>query len=365
MTAGFWIELAILLLGFGAAALLFWRFPCLPERAHVQGARVSVVIPARNEAKTLPLLLADLADQSFAPLEIFVANDASEDETAAVARSFGATVLDLYGKPADWIGKSWACQQGALRARGDLLLFLDADVRLRQDALERIVSAFQSHGTVSVHPWHAAQKPYEQLSMFFDLIQIGANGSAMPKPVHQGLFGPVVAISLENYARCGGHESVKSDIVEDMALAGSLRRAKIPFSAFVGDQGVSFRMYPAGFCSLWQGFAKNIAFGASKTPAWSFLLVALLLASASSAALHFLLALARGEAVAALYGALYACWSVYLALLSRRIGRFHVGTSLLYPLPLALFLLVFLHSGILRLLRLNVVWKGRAVKPGR
>ena len=363
---GFWIELAILLLGFGAAALLFWRIPRLPKKtADAAGLRVSVVIPARNEETTLPLLLLDLLHQSFAPFEIIVADDGSEDRTAQTARSFGVEVLSLPEKSADWIGKSWACQQGARAARGDVFVFLDADVRLAPDGLSRVVSAYLSLGTVSVQPYHAPQKPYEQCAVLFNLIQVAAIGSALPTPVNLGLFGPVIAISREDYFAAGGHESVKSSVVEDMAFAETLRRGNIPYSVFVGDEGVSFRMYPGGFGHLWQGFTKNLATGASKIPAWLFFLVLLFLASVISAALHLILSLTRGESLALLYGALYALWAAVLFLLGRRVGRFSVFTFLLYPLPLAVYLLIFIHSGILRVFRVSTKWKGRAIRPGK
>lgn len=358
---GFWIEMIILALGYAAAVLLFWRIPHLPNGRGAGSMRISVVIPARNEALTLPLLLGDLSRQSLPAYEIIVVSDASEDDTAGIARSFGAAVLDLRNKPEGWVGKSWACQQGALSSKGDVLLFLDADVRLGVDGLSRLAAAYAAHGTLSVQPYHSTLKAYEQGSLVFNLVQIAANGSALPHPVNLGLFGPIVAISRPDYFTAGGHESVKSAVVEDLALAARLRRANIPFHIFVGDGGVSFRMYPDGFGSLWQGFTKNLATGASKTPVGLLLLVVLFLASLGSAPLHLILSLARGEALALLYGVLYAVWIFALFLVSRRIGRYRPLAVLLYPLPLLMFFCVFLHSGLLRLFHGKVMWKGRAI----
>lgn len=358
----FIVELIIILLGLGASALLFWRVPLLPKGVIIPPAlRVSVIIPARNEVATLPLLLSDFKQQTVTPFEIIVVDDDSEDETAETARSYGTTVLTLRDKPDGWVGKSWACHRGAEAAMGDVFLFLDADVRLAPDGLARILSAYAENGTVSVQPRHVTQKPYEQCSLIFNLIQIAANGSALPKPVHLGLFGPVIAISRENYALAGGHEGTKSSVVEDMAFADNLRRARIPFRVFVGDAAVSFRMYPSGFPALLQGFTKNLATGAAKTPAWLFLLVSLLIASVASVAMHLILALARGEAALPLYGALYLLWVIALFLFSRKIGRYSPLAVILYPIPLTVFLLVFINSGIHRLFRIKVKWKGRAI----
>lgn len=360
---GFWIELAIILLGFAAAALLFWRIPRLPQAnpAADGGLRFSVVIPARNEAQTLPLLLADLARQTSPPVEIIVANDASEDATAEVARSFGAEVLDLSEKPEGWVGKCWACQKGAEAASGDWIVFLDADVRLAPDGLERVAAACSAGGAVGVQPYHATKKAYEQCSFFFNIIQVGAIGAALPRPANLGLFGPVVAIARADYFAAGGHACVRGSVLEDMAFASRLRQAGIPFRLFVGDGDLSFRMYPDGVRSLWQGFSKNVATGASKTPFWLILLVTLFLASLCSVPLHLALALLRGETIALLYAALYVPCVVALGRIGRRVGRYHPASVLLYPLPLIAYLVIFVYSLLLRLFRRKVRWKGRAI----
>ena len=99
---------------------------------------MSIVVPARNEATTLPDLLASLGALDPAPHEVIVVDDGSEDGTAEVARTRGVDVHSVPGPPEGWLGKPWACQQGARRATGDLLLFLDADVQLSADALPRL-----------------------------------------------------------------------------------------------------------------------------------------------------------------------------------------------------------------------------------
>lgn len=361
----FWVDLAVLLLGYGAAALLYFRIPLLPRKEAEQAARLSVIIPARNEAQTLPLLLGDLQAQSVRPHEIIVVNDESTDETAEIARSFGVRVLSPVNKPAGWVGKSWACQTGADAATGDCLVFLDADVRLAPDGLRRIACAYAEHGAVSVQPYHAAERWFEQCALIFNLIQIGANGSALPRPVNLGLFGPVIALSRADYAAIGGHTGVKNAVVEDMALAESLRRANIPFRIFMGDAGVRFRMYPAGFLSLWQGFTKNLATGAAKTPIGLFLLVTLFIASITSAPLNLVETLLLGSPRVYLYAMLYAIWVIVLFLISRRIGKFRPLAVLLYPIPLLVFFAVFVNSVAIRLLHRKVIWKGRAIELER
>ena len=361
----FWVELTVLVAGFAAALLLFWRIPLLPRATSNPSMNVSIVIPARNEAKTLPLLLADLTAQTRAPHEIIVVNDNSEDETEQIARAFGVKVISLTDKPDGWVGKCWACQQGAETATGDSLLFLDADVRLAPDALSRILSAHESYGAISVQPYHETKRLIEDCALFFNLAQICANGSALPRPVNLGLYGPVIAISRQDYFAFHGHEPVKSVVLEDMALADCLRGKQIPFRLFVGDADVRFRMYPDGFPALWHGFTKNFATAAAKLPAWLLILVFLFIASLASAPLHLGLSLAASSQLAWLYGACYALWVLALHLITRHVGGFRPLSLLLYPVPLVVFLFVFLNSCRIRLMRGNVKWKGRAIRLDR
>jgi len=361
----FWFELTVLVAGFAAAVLLFWRIPLLPRAKANPSVKISVVIPARNEAKTLPLLLSDLQAQTLKPHEIIVVNDNSEDGTEQIAHSFGVKIISLTEKPEGWVGKCWACQQGAKAATGDSLLFLDADVRLASEGLGRIASAQAEYDVISVQPYHATQRWYEQCALVFNLVQIGAIGAALPRPTNLGFFGPIIALSSVQYFAIGGHVGVKSAVVEDLALADQFRSAKIPFRIFVGDADISYRMYPDGFTALWHGFTKNFATAAAKLPAWLLLLVILFIASLISAPLHLALSLAAASPLFWLYGTFYVLWVVTLFCISRRIGRFRPLAMLFYPVPLVVFLAIFVNSCVIRLFHGKVQWKGRAIKLER
>lgn len=262
------IELVIALFGLALTPVLFYRFPRLPEdKEWVERIpRVSVIIPARNEEKNLALLLEDLCNQSIKPFEIICVDDESSDATAKIAKSFGVRVISLYNKPEGWTGKTWACHNGADLAKGKLLLFLDADIRLGKNGIKRLIKAYSESGrTISVQPFHCTERLYEQFSLPFNLIQIAANGTTLFKQQGVGLYGPIILISKVNYKIIGGHESVRKSVVEDMALAQRLKEAGIPYQLFVGDKEISFRMYSEGFYSLFQGWVKNISSGAGKT----------------------------------------------------------------------------------------------------
>ena len=97
--------------------------------------KISVIIPARNEENALPNLLASLNRQAFVADETIVVNDSSEDNTKQIAEKNGVIVVDSKPLPKGWMGKNWACYQGANQATGDLFIFVDADTILEKDGL--------------------------------------------------------------------------------------------------------------------------------------------------------------------------------------------------------------------------------------
>lgn len=362
------IELGLVLAGLLAAGILFRRFPKLPETVPGPSGLppVSVIIPARNEEGSLPLLLADLSRQSVPAFEILCVDDDSTDDTARVARAGGARVISLHDKPAGWIGKSWACISGARAAKGERLLFLDADVRLAPDGLKRLLYAQQSlGGTVSVQPWHRTEKVYEQTSLLFNLLQIGANGAAMAEPVQMGLYGPVILMTPADYWQIGGHEAVKGSIVEDVALGLALKQAGLPYKTFIGDGSVAFRMYPGGFRSLVQGWTKNLASGAAKAPLHLLTASFLWITSMMSVPVQLIRYGILGEFQwMTLYAGLYLVWVLFLVKIVPKIGRFQPWSIALYPVSLVLMIWVFAVSLFKKLSGRKVLWKGRAIDTG-
>jgi 4,4'-diaponeurosporenoate glycosyltransferase len=359
------IETVIIVIGLAATVILFYHLPGLAMESEPPEVlpTISVIIPARNEEQNLGLLLSDLQKQAMNPYEIIVVDDASEDDTAAIARAHGVRLVSIKHKPEDWTGKTWACQCGAEAARGDLLLFLDADVRLSVNGLRKLVSAYAKHrSTISIQPYHRTVKPYEQCSLIFNLVQIAANGSALPWHSPEGLFGPVILISQEDYTTLGGHKAVKTSIVEDMSLGLQLNRLGLAYHVFIGDHDISFRMYSGGLRYLLEGWSKNLAAGAAKTPLPVFLLVFLWISSMMSVPYHIIAALAAADWFwVCLCGAVYIIWVMVLRKLSRQIGHFSLWSSIAYPLPLLVFLGVFLLSSFKKIFRLKVRWKGRAI----
>lgn len=308
---------------------------------------VSVIIPARNEAHNLPKLLHSIASQPFKPRQIIVVDDGSTDNTALIARQFGATVLPSQPLPEGWRGKTWACHQGAQAATGALLLFLDADTWFEPDGLERILAGYTG-GAFSAGPYHAVREPYEELSLFFNLNMVAGT-------VPRALFGQMLLVDSGSYRRAGGHERVQGRILENYFLAEQFRAAGIPVRSATGRGLFSFRMYPNGLREQVDGWTKGFASGAGQTPRATMLLVVLWMAGLIQPAI---LAMAAGRWIQG--GVLYLLCAAQVAWLGRMVGSFRWGAALFYPAPLLFFFIVFALS-VLRSGK-TVRWKGREIR---
>lgn len=338
-------------------------------------AELSIVIPARNEAASITALLTSLAPSRSSVRDLLVVDDGSSDGTADLARAAGATVLTAPAPPTGWTGKSWACHLGAGASTGRLLLFLDADTVLAEDALPALLELHtSSRGLLSVQPHHRPVRAYEQLSSYFNLVSLLGSGLfARRPPTTPMAFGPCLLTTRDDYEAAGGHEGIRAEILDDARLAAAYARAGLPVSCVVGGAAVAMRMYPGGLRQLVEGWTKNFASGATQADRRSSVAAGLwvachaAVAGGSASALVDLLASPTPAAwlpVAVWLGA-WAATAAHLRHELRRIGSFRWWTWALFPLPLAVFGLVFVRSLVLTHVLGTVPWRGRDVALGR
>jgi 4,4'-diaponeurosporenoate glycosyltransferase len=249
--------------------------------------------------------------------------------------------------PDGWRGKTWACHQGALAATGSLLCFVDADTTFEAGGLARMLSGYQG-GAFSVGPWHAVEKPYESLSLFFNLNMVAGT-------VPDGLFGQMLMVDRDIYQKVGGHEAVKGRVLENFRLAEHFRELGAPVRSVAGRGVISFRMYPGGMADLIEGWTKGFASGAGRTPRGTLLLLVAWMIGLMTAPVGVFASGMRTE-----WLILYLACAAQVALFARRVGGFPRYASLFYPVPLMFFFALFARSA--RRSGKNVTWKGREIR---
>ncbi len=366
--------MTLVVVGWLLGWVLLWRLPHL-DRARAaaapveggdgppsRGSRVSVVVPARNEADRLPRLLASLARQTRPADEVVVVDDGSTDGTGEVAAAHaGVRVVPAAPVPDGWAGKPWACATGVGVTDGELLVFLDADVELADDALEAVVATHcRLGGLVSVQPHHRIGRPVEALSLPFNVVaMMGLGVGSLVRTREWGAAGPCLAIDRALYDAVGGHAAVRADVAEDLALAAQVAAAGEPVHTVAGGDRVRFRMY-RDLRGVVEGWGKNLATGAGRTPLMRALGIAVWVAALLTVAWQAVGALAGWGPDPVVTGAAYGAVALQVGVLGSQVGRFGPA-ALAWPVLLVFFVAVFATSALRTLVVRRVRWSGRTL----
>lgn len=274
------LAFAALLLGVALANAVGWP-RIAPAGQHFPG-RVSVLVPARDEEAHLEACLATVLVQGPELLEALVYDDRSSDRTAEIVQDIAGRdprvrLLSGGELPAGWYGKPHACQRLADAARGEWLLFLDADARLEQGALAALVGEAEGRRVTLLSAWpdlEMASFPERalmpMLNSFVFTLYPAPLALLRPEPALGLAHGACILVRADAYRRLGGHGRVACEIFEDTRLAREWRALGERSLCLDGRAIVRVRMYDS-LAGIWRGFRKNLYAGfTSDTSFWAF-----------------------------------------------------------------------------------------------
>lgn len=330
-------------------------------------ARVSVLVPARDEEATIGECLTGLLAQHH-PCEIVVLDDGSTDATAAIVAGFadrGVRLVTGEPLPAGWTGKNWACHQLAQVATGDVLCFVDADTVLAPHALDGALAVLERERAGLVTLLMAAERrTFAQATLLpvvnhalMALFPVWLMHRRRAPRVAVGL-GPFMMVRRDAYDDAGGHAQGAADIVDDVTLTRAVKAAGHPVRLANGTEVARTRWY-ATTGDICRGFSKN-AFGALDSNLWVASLTVCVLVPLLCAPFLRVVAGAwtghvAGEAVV----------QVLVILAARLITSVQGGDPVwsvpLHPLALAVWGLTLAWSVGLTITDRTVEWRGRDV----
>jgi len=231
-------------------------------------SRVSVIIPARNEEANIERAVRSIAAQGGVPLEIIVVDDQSEDRTGEILTRLKAEIPSLRALRVDtlpdgWLGKPHALACGAKIASADWLLFTDADAEHGPGSLAELLERAEkecvdllslSPGQLTPTWWEKAVIPlvYAWLAKLYSFDEVND-----PKSNVAAANGQYLLVRRAVYERIGGHEAVRAEILEDVALARRVKAAGGRLLFLPGAPWVQTRMYRT-FSAMWEGWTKNL-----------------------------------------------------------------------------------------------------------
>jgi chlorobactene glucosyltransferase len=352
---------------------------------------VSVIVPARNEERNLPRLLPTLLSQRYPNYEVIVVDDQSTDATPRILGEWAERDRRLHvvrgselQREEGWLGKPHAMHQGAAAARGEWLLFTDADTHHSPRsiassvafALRRNIDLLTIMPCAELGPSEKMLMPVAFMGIltFFPLYKV--NDPASPTAIANGQY---ILIRRDVYDKVGGIARVKGKIAEDLEFGKAVKHDGYRLYMADGRNLMSVRMY-TNLHELWEGWSKNVVLSFVDNPGVGlFSAFAILFAVTAPISLARWAGAILGEArktnrrgdyIAAAWAAALSAWTLLVPMAYRRRIDATYGLSAVWtltqPLGMLIFALLLLNSTRRLLTGKGVTWKGRtyAAKAG-
>jgi chlorobactene glucosyltransferase len=256
---------------------------------------ISILVPARNEARNIQRCVSGLLAQTYPNFELIVLDDRSTDATPEMLLALSQKdprlkVLAGEDLPEGWAGKPHALYQAARQARGEWLCFVDADTFVDSQALSSVFAKAQAIGAdlFTIMTAQEVESFWERtvLPLVFTALSVGFSPRKVNDPHRKDAIanGQFIFIKRSVYQAIGGHATLKNSIVEDKDLAVLVKRSGYRLVIADGHQVAQTRMYHS-LPEMWEGWTKNIYLGLSGSPG-------MLLLGAAGALLNLVAALA-------------------------------------------------------------------------
>ena len=345
-----------------------WRPTIAPGR---RAERVSVIIPARNEAEDLAAALETILRQEDVEIEVIVVNDHSTDATGSIADAMAQTdprIRVIHDPPLlpGWLGKCNAMQQAAAVASGDILLFTDADIfyaprtlatalgEMEQRRLD-LLSLFPSMDFVTV--WEHALLP----AIMGGLALFATPHIEDPRSSDAMAAGAFIMVRSRDLHALGGLDPIKHEMLDDVALFKHFKRQRRRVALGIAPAFLRVRLFKSNRHAFW-GTTKNVLAGVSGR-LWLAPVVILLPPFGFWTPIYCAIAgvfEANGLLVAAGFGVYVLEYGMIL--MGRTLFRFHAGKALLFPLVAIPVGFCMIRALSLHLFRGAVEWRGRTIR---
>lgn len=239
----------------------------LPENILAQNPLMSILIPARNEEENIKRCIISLTKQDYKNIEILVLDDNSTDDTVRIVLELSQKDprIKLYsGGPLKkgWLGKSYACWQLSKHARGDYLIFTDADTLHFPNSISGAVACLLRYNldALSVFPKEIMVTFHERMMVpFGHYIILSLMPLYLIRKIKTALFctaiGQFMLFKKEVYKKIGGHKSIKGKMLEDIKISKRVKSFGYKFMIFDGRSNVYCRMY-RNFREIVEGYSK-------------------------------------------------------------------------------------------------------------
>jgi glycosyltransferase involved in cell wall biosynthesis len=363
MTILAYIILAFTLIQLLVALINLISETSLPKKIIQSSELVSVMIPARNEENKIGNILQDLIKQDYSNIEIIVFDDQSEDKTREIVKEFASAdtrirLVCSEGLPEGWLGKNYACHSLSKHSKGDYLLFLDADVRIKNNTIGKAVSFSRKHNLtlISIFPKQIIESTGERITvpnMNYILLSllplILVRKSKFPSL--SAANGQFMFFKAGIYNSIEPHMLMKNNKVEDISIARYLKQNQYKISCLVGDDDINCRMY-SGFTDAVTGFSKNvIAFFGN-----SFLLAVIFWLITTFGFLAVLFSLS--EWLFIIYLAAYLLTRIFISISSHQ----NILYNLVFIIPLQISMGIFIYKAFINKFFRQYQWKGRSIE---